>query len=143
MTSKEGDKNMGLTLEGFIRFIKDFAKQDVRSVFIGLRSCGFDMFMERVFPAEFNSLEDMSWTKIQDEALVKHGNMLAQKFNCSPLKISSMMWVFISKWSKHQHLHWIGYCSNISNMIIAFLNLKHTSCYDHLLSSECVSAVVL
>ena len=89
MTSKEGDKNMGLTLEGFIRFIKDFAKQDVRSVFIGLRSCGFDMFMERVFPAEFNSLEDMSWTKIQDEALVKHGNMLAQKFNCSPLKISS------------------------------------------------------
>ena len=80
---------MGLTLEGFIKFIKDFAKQDVRSVFIGLRSCGFDMFMERVFPAEFNSLEDMSWTKIQDEALVKHGNMLAQKFNCSPLKISS------------------------------------------------------
>ena len=52
------------------------------------------------------------------------------------------MWVFISKWSKHQHLHWIGYCSNISNMIIAFLNLKHTSCYDHLLSSECVSTVV-
>ena len=82
------DTAMGLTLEGFVRFIHDFAKQEVRSIFIGLRACGFNVYMERVYPSDIGSLENMSWTLCQDEALVRYVNMLAQKLNCSPLRIS-------------------------------------------------------
>ena len=77
-----------MTLEGFIEFIKDYAKQDVKSVIIGLRSCGFDICMERVYPADHNSLQEMSWSFQQDEALVKYGNILGTKLNCSAMKIS-------------------------------------------------------
>ena len=83
-----GQDAKGLTLEGFIQFIKDYAKQDIRSVIIGLRSCGFDVFMERVYPRDFSSFEDITWTVCQYEALIRYGNILASKLNCSPLKIS-------------------------------------------------------
>ena len=75
-------------MEGFIDFIKDYAKQDVKAVIIGLRSCGFDIFMERVYPADHHSILEMSWSFPQDEALVKYGNILSAKLNCSAMKIS-------------------------------------------------------
>ena len=79
---------MGLTLQGFVKFIQDYAKQDIRSIFIGLRSCGFNIYMERVYPSNFEGLENSGWALCQDEALVRYANILAQKLNCSPLKIS-------------------------------------------------------
>ena len=79
-----------MTLEGFIDFIKDYAKQDVKSVIIGLRSCGFDICMERVYPADHHSLLEMSWSFQQDEALVKYDNILSAKLNCSAMKISPL-----------------------------------------------------
>ena len=47
-----GSEWRGLTLEGFVRFIHDYTKQDVRAVWTGLRACGFDLQLERVAPSD-------------------------------------------------------------------------------------------
>eukprot|EP00092_Neocalanus_flemingeri_P030552 GFUD01033172.1.p1 GENE.GFUD01033172.1~~GFUD01033172.1.p1 ORF type:complete len:4225 (-),score=861.78 GFUD01033172.1:307-12981(-) len=80
---------IGLTLEGFMKFITEYARQDIRAVWMGLRSCGYDLHMERVFPTDSSHLQGLSssWTNKQDQALIKFGNMIAAKFNISPLKI--------------------------------------------------------
>ena len=45
--------------------------------------------MERVFPTDSSHLQGLSssWTNKQDKALIKLGNIIAAKFNISPLKI--------------------------------------------------------
>merc|ERR1719228_2892257 len=86
--SKDRDE-IGLTLEGFVKFITEYARQDIRSVWTGLRSCGYDLHMERVYPADSSHLQGLSssWTNKQDGALIKLANNIATKFNISPLKI--------------------------------------------------------
>ena len=86
--SKDRDE-IGITLEGFVKFITEYARQDIRSVWTGLRSCGYDLHMERVFPTDPSHLQSLSssWTKRQDRALINLGNTVAAKFNISPLKI--------------------------------------------------------
>ena len=69
--------------------MKEFCKQDAKSVIIGLRSCGFDLFMDRLFPASFQEcFSNKTWTLDQDEAIVKLAEQLALKLNTSPLQIA-------------------------------------------------------
>lgn len=41
------EESRHLTLEGFLQYVVDMAKQDVRSVWRALLACGFDFFFER------------------------------------------------------------------------------------------------
>ena len=85
---EDSSSGLWLRLEGLVRFITDYAQQDVRAVIMGLRSCGFDLFMERVYPADLSCLLSESWSREKDEAVVMVGNLLANRLNTSPLKIS-------------------------------------------------------
>jgi hypothetical protein len=41
------EESRHLTLEGFLQYVVDMAKQDVRSAWRALLACGFDFFFER------------------------------------------------------------------------------------------------
>ena len=41
-----------LTLDGFLSYVVDKAKQDVRAVWRGLMSCGFDLHFDRFVRAD-------------------------------------------------------------------------------------------
>ena len=87
--TEEENVSLGLRLEGFVKFLSDYARQDVRSVIIGLRCCGYDLCMERVFPAELRDVLEGTWTRQTDRALVRFANQLAARLNtASPLNIS-------------------------------------------------------
>ena len=62
--------------------------QDIRSVWTGLRSYGFDLHREHVLPADSSHLQgpSSSWTNKQDEALMKLANNITSKSNIIPLK---------------------------------------------------------
>ena len=85
--SSERDE-VGLMMEGVMKLITGYARQDIRSVWTGLRSYGFDLHREHVLPAESSHLQgpSSSWTNKQDEALMKPANNIASKSNILPLK---------------------------------------------------------
>ena len=84
--SSERDEVVGCR---FVKFITEYARQDIRYVWTGPTSYSFDLHMERVLPADSSHLQGLSssWTNKQDEALIKLANNIASKFNISPLKI--------------------------------------------------------
>ena len=78
-----------LTLEGFLKFIDEYAGQNIRAVWTGLRACGFDLQMERIYPMDWIQQQNLasSWSLEMDEALVGLGNMMGRQFQVSPLRI--------------------------------------------------------
>jgi len=79
-----------LTLEGFLKFIDEYAVQNIRAVWTGLRACGFDLHLERIYPMDWMQQQNLSsaWTLEMDEALVGLGNWMGHQFQISPLQIS-------------------------------------------------------
>jgi E3 ubiquitin-protein ligase HECTD4 len=86
--SGEGDETW-LTLEGFLKFIDEYALQNIREVWTGLRACGFDLQLERLYPMDWIQQQNLgnSWTLEMDEALVGLGNWMGRQFQISPLQI--------------------------------------------------------
>jgi E3 ubiquitin-protein ligase HECTD4 len=83
------EEEMYLTLEGFLKFIDEYALQNIRAVWTGLRSCGFDLQLERIYPMDWIQQQNLSssWTLEMDEALVGLGNGMGRQFQISPLLI--------------------------------------------------------
>ena len=51
------------------RFISEYAEQDIRSVWVGLQAAGYDLQLDRVYPAEPSQLINIhsSWSFEQDK----------------------------------------------------------------------------
>lgn len=132
--------------------MKEFCRQDAKSVMIGLRSCGFDLFMERLFPASFQDcFANKSWTLEHEEAVVILAEQLATKLNSSLLKIAPAE-LYLSEADLadkdfqclqtcslefvHYHFCLLHYINNhILKTLLPLIDFRTTSTYPHCLAS--------
>lgn len=70
-----------LTLDGFLQYVMDSAKQDIRTVWRAILACGFDIHFERCACLDMSQASHMAsqWTPEMDAALVLHINSLSRK----------------------------------------------------------------
>nr|XP_036869936.1 probable E3 ubiquitin-protein ligase HECTD4 isoform X2 [Manis javanica] len=78
-----------LTLEGFHKFVVDRAKQDIRSVWRAILSCGYDLHFERCACIDVRHAHKASrkWTLEMDVALVQHINRLCRHLAITPARL--------------------------------------------------------
>ncbi|XP_036077417.1 probable E3 ubiquitin-protein ligase HECTD4 isoform X3 [Rousettus aegyptiacus] len=78
-----------LTLEGFHKFVVDRAKQDVRSVWRAILSCGYDLHFERCACIDVRHAQKASrrWTLEMDVALVQYVNRLCRHLAITPARL--------------------------------------------------------
>ncbi|XP_029777318.1 probable E3 ubiquitin-protein ligase HECTD4 isoform X2 [Suricata suricatta] len=78
-----------LTLEGFHKFVVDRAKQDIRSVWRAILSCGFDLHFERCACIDVRHAHKASrkWTLEMDVALVQYINRLCRHLAITPARL--------------------------------------------------------
>ncbi|XP_067395601.1 probable E3 ubiquitin-protein ligase HECTD4 isoform X2 [Emydura macquarii macquarii] len=78
-----------LTLDGFHRFVVDRAKQDVRSVWRAILSCGYDLHFERCACIDARHAQKASrkWTLEMDVALVQYINRLCRHLAITPARL--------------------------------------------------------
>uniref|UniRef100_A0A3Q2KRF5 HECT domain E3 ubiquitin protein ligase 4 n=1 Tax=Equus caballus TaxID=9796 RepID=A0A3Q2KRF5_HORSE len=78
-----------LTLEGFHKFVIDRAKQDIRSVWRAILSCGYDLHFERCACVDVRHAHKASrkWTLEMDVALVQHINRLCRHLAITPARL--------------------------------------------------------
>lgn len=78
-----------LTLEGFIQFVIDTAKQDVNAVWRALLACGFDLHFERCSCIDVGQAQQMSkqWTLEMDNSLVAYIDSFCRKLAISPSRL--------------------------------------------------------
>ncbi|XP_063396384.1 probable E3 ubiquitin-protein ligase HECTD4 [Mytilus trossulus] len=83
------EESRHLTLEGFLQYVIDLAKQDIRSVWRALLACGFDLFFERCACLDNNQALQMTtqWTLEMDSALGQYVNMSAKKLGVAPSRL--------------------------------------------------------
>ncbi|KAL3856755.1 hypothetical protein ACJMK2_011476 [Sinanodonta woodiana] len=87
--SKEKEESKCLTLDGFLQYVADLAKQDIRAVWRALLACGFDIHLERCSCLDTSQAQYMAkqWTPEMDTALVQLVNSQCQKLTVSPARI--------------------------------------------------------
>ncbi|XP_050780208.1 probable E3 ubiquitin-protein ligase HECTD4 isoform X3 [Gopherus flavomarginatus] len=78
-----------LTLDGFHRFVVDRAKQDIRSVWRAILSCGYDLHFERCACIDTRHAQKASrkWTLEMDVALVQYINRLCRHLAITPARL--------------------------------------------------------
>uniref|UniRef100_A0A8C1PPD2 HECT domain E3 ubiquitin protein ligase 4 n=1 Tax=Cyprinus carpio TaxID=7962 RepID=A0A8C1PPD2_CYPCA len=78
-----------LTLEGFYKFTLDRAKQDIRSVWRAILSCGYDLHFERCTCIDSRHAQKASrkWTFEMDFALVQFVNRLCRHLAITPARL--------------------------------------------------------
>ncbi|XP_024112393.2 probable E3 ubiquitin-protein ligase HECTD4 isoform X1 [Pongo abelii] len=78
-----------LTLEGFHKFVIDRAKQDIRSVWRAILSCGYDLHFERCACIDVRHAQKASrkWTLEMDVALVQYINQLCRHLAITPARL--------------------------------------------------------
>ncbi|XP_058136974.1 probable E3 ubiquitin-protein ligase HECTD4 isoform X6 [Dasypus novemcinctus] len=78
-----------LTLEGFQKFVIDRAKQDIRSVWRAILSCGYDLHFERCACIDVRHAQKASrkWTLEMDVALVQYINRLCRHLAITPARL--------------------------------------------------------
>lgn len=78
-----------LTLEGFHKFVVDRAKQDIRSVWRAILSCGYDLHFERCACIDVRHAQKASrkWTLEMDVALVQYINQLCRHLAITPARL--------------------------------------------------------
>ncbi|XP_036132418.1 probable E3 ubiquitin-protein ligase HECTD4 isoform X13 [Molossus molossus] len=78
-----------LTLEGFHKFVVDRAKQDIRSVWRAILSCGYDLHFERCACIDVRHAHKASrkWTLEMDVALVQYINRLCRHLAITPARL--------------------------------------------------------
>uniref|UniRef100_G1PBB4 HECT domain E3 ubiquitin protein ligase 4 n=1 Tax=Myotis lucifugus TaxID=59463 RepID=G1PBB4_MYOLU len=78
-----------LTLEGFHKFVVDRAKQDIRSVWRAILSCGYDLHFERCACIDVRHAQKASrkWTLEMDVALVQYINRLCRHLAITPARL--------------------------------------------------------
>uniref|UniRef100_K7F6L4 HECT domain E3 ubiquitin protein ligase 4 n=1 Tax=Pelodiscus sinensis TaxID=13735 RepID=K7F6L4_PELSI len=78
-----------LTLDGFHRFVVDRAKQDIRSVWRAILSCGYDLHFERCACIDTKHAQKASrkWTLEMDVALVQYINRLCRHLAITPARL--------------------------------------------------------
>ncbi|KAM7332053.1 hypothetical protein ACRRTK_008761 [Alexandromys fortis] len=78
-----------LTLEGFHKFVIDRAKQDIRSVWRAILSCGYDLHFERCACIDVRHAQKASrkWTLEMDVALVQYINRLCRHLAITPARL--------------------------------------------------------
>ncbi|XP_026544984.1 probable E3 ubiquitin-protein ligase HECTD4 [Notechis scutatus] len=78
-----------LTLEGFHRFVIDRAKQDIRSVWRAILSCGYDLHFERCacLDARHAQKACRKWSLEMDVALVRYINRLCRHLAITPARL--------------------------------------------------------
>ncbi|XP_034647326.1 probable E3 ubiquitin-protein ligase HECTD4 [Trachemys scripta elegans] len=78
-----------LTLDGFHRFVVDRAKQDIRSVWRAILSCGYDLHFERCACIDVRHAQKASrkWALEMDVALVQYINRLCRHLAITPARL--------------------------------------------------------
>ncbi|KAJ7309830.1 hypothetical protein JRQ81_007901 [Phrynocephalus forsythii] len=78
-----------LTLDGFHRFVIDRAKQDIRSVWRAILSCGYDLHFERCACIDARHAQKASrkWSLEMDVALVQYVNRLCRHLAITPARL--------------------------------------------------------
>ncbi|XP_054852988.1 probable E3 ubiquitin-protein ligase HECTD4 isoform X3 [Eublepharis macularius] len=78
-----------LTLDGFHRFVIDRAKQDIRSVWRAILSCGYDLHFERCACIDSRHAQKASrkWSLEMDVALVQYINRLCRHLAITPARL--------------------------------------------------------
>ncbi|KAM8797794.1 putative E3 ubiquitin-protein ligase HECTD4 isoform 1-T1 [Eudromia elegans] len=78
-----------LTLDGFHRFVIDRSKQDIRSVWRAILSCGYDLHFERCACIDARHAQKASrkWTLEMDVALVQYINRLCRHLAITPARL--------------------------------------------------------
>ncbi|XP_045152627.1 probable E3 ubiquitin-protein ligase HECTD4 [Echinops telfairi] len=78
-----------LTLDGFHKFVIDRAKQDIRSVWRAILSCGYDLHFERCACIDVRHAQKASrkWTLEMDVALVQYINRLCRHLAITPARL--------------------------------------------------------
>nr|XP_033812752.1 probable E3 ubiquitin-protein ligase HECTD4 isoform X2 [Geotrypetes seraphini] len=78
-----------LTLEGFQRFVVDRAKQDIRSIWRAILSCGYDLHFERCACIDMRHAQKAckKWTLEMDIALVQYINRLCRHLAITPARL--------------------------------------------------------
>nr|XP_060642062.1 probable E3 ubiquitin-protein ligase HECTD4 isoform X2 [Anolis sagrei ordinatus] len=78
-----------LTLDGFHRFVIDRAKQDIRSVWRAILSCGYDLHFERCACIDARHAQKASrkWSLEMDVALVQYINRLCRHLAITPARL--------------------------------------------------------
>ncbi|XP_074700069.1 putative E3 ubiquitin-protein ligase HECTD4 isoform X5 [Strix aluco] len=78
-----------LTLDGFHRFVVDRSKQDIRSVWRAILSCGYDLHFERCACIDARHAQKASrkWTLEMDVALVQYINRLCRHLAITPARL--------------------------------------------------------
>ncbi|KAK2522841.1 Hectd4 [Columba guinea] len=78
-----------LTLDGFQRFVVDRSKQDIRSVWRAILSCGYDLHFERCACIDARHAQKASrkWTLEMDVALVQYINRLCRHLAITPARL--------------------------------------------------------
>uniref|UniRef100_A0A8C3KPQ2 HECT domain E3 ubiquitin protein ligase 4 n=1 Tax=Calidris pygmaea TaxID=425635 RepID=A0A8C3KPQ2_9CHAR len=78
-----------LTLDGFQRFVVDRSKQDIRSVWRAILSCGYDLHFERCACIDTRHAQKASrkWTLEMDVALVQYINRLCRHLAITPARL--------------------------------------------------------
>uniref|UniRef100_A0A8C9FMB8 HECT domain E3 ubiquitin protein ligase 4 n=1 Tax=Pavo cristatus TaxID=9049 RepID=A0A8C9FMB8_PAVCR len=78
-----------LTLDGFHRFVVDRSKQDIRSVWRAILTCGYDLHFERCACIDARHAQKASrkWTLEMDVALVQYINRLCRHLAITPARL--------------------------------------------------------
>ncbi|KAG8597816.1 hypothetical protein GDO81_002399 [Engystomops pustulosus] len=78
-----------LTLDGFQKFVVDKAKQDIRSIWRAILSCGYDLHYERCACIDTRHAQKSSrkWTLEMDVALVQYINRLCRHLAITPARL--------------------------------------------------------
>ncbi|XP_058014322.1 probable E3 ubiquitin-protein ligase HECTD4 isoform X2 [Ahaetulla prasina] len=86
---QEAPEEKYLTLEGFHRFVIDRAKQDIRSVWRAILSCGYDLHFERCacLDARHAQKACRKWSLEMDVALVRYINRLCRHLAITPARL--------------------------------------------------------
>ncbi|CAJ0915922.1 unnamed protein product [Ranitomeya imitator] len=87
--TKKQEKEKFLTLDGFQKFVVDKAKQDIRSIWRAILSCGYDLHYERCACIDTRHAQKSSrkWTLEMDVALVQYINRLCRHLAITPARL--------------------------------------------------------
>ncbi|WAR02868.1 HECD4-like protein [Mya arenaria] len=78
-----------LTLDGFLQYVADMVKQDVRAVWRAILSCGFDIHFERCACLDNSQAQQFSrqWTPELDASLTQFVNSFCRRLAVTPARL--------------------------------------------------------